>query len=159
MSRRVTAPDGVEWTVGREWLPARPRLRRGRGEDALDVAANTHAPGRGSGFDLPSFADDALAIALVVGAVLLVVLVFTTVVLPVIVLVIEVVGLLVLLVAGLFGRVVLRRPWTVRARTADGREERLTARGFRRSGELRDAVAESLRTTGRTDARLDRSVA
>lgn len=85
---------------------------------------------------------------------LLVVLVFTTVLLPVIVLAIELVGLLVVLVGGLFGRVVLRRPWTVRAWTKGGREERLTARGFRGSGELRDAVAESLRTTGRSDARL-----
>ena len=78
---------------------------------------------------------------------------------PVIVLIAEVIGLLVLLAAGLFGRVVLRRPWTIRARSAHGREERVTASGFRRSGELRDEVAESLRTTGRTDASLTTRVA
>lgn len=164
MSQRVTAPDGTEWKVGREWVPARPRLRRKDrkdrkdSEDASDSGAvSSDLPAiesRGSGWDLPSFADEAIVIGLVVGAVVLVVLLVTTVVLPALVLVIELIVLLVLLVAGLFGRVVLRRPWTVRARAGDGREEQWQVSGFRRSGELRDTVAESLRTTGGTDARL-----
>ena len=34
--RRVTAPDGREWKVGRQWLPARMRIRRDDGDGPGD---------------------------------------------------------------------------------------------------------------------------
>ena len=49
-----------------------------------------------------------------------------------------------LFLGGVAGRVLFRRPWTVRARSAH-QEHRWQRVGFRNSGELRDEVAEALR--------------
>ncbi len=147
----MTAPDGTEWRVGRQWLPRRPRLRNkddDDGPDGGDFDVPTPSGGGGSGF-LDAF-DDLFAIILVVGAVLLVVAFFATVVFPVLVIAIELILLLVLFLAGLAGRVLLGRPWTVRARNSKDKQElRWAVRGFRRSGEARDAVAAQLAATGR----------
>jgi hypothetical protein len=48
------------------------------------------------------------------------------------------------LVGGLGGRLFLRKPCTIRARAADGRELRWQAPGFRRSGRVRDDAAAEL---------------
>jgi hypothetical protein len=146
-AKRVTAPDGTEWRVGRRWLPDWPRIwdRRDRGD----------GDGSGIGDALPDLdgIDEAFAVALVVIGVVLVVLLFTTVVFPIVALTIELLLVVVLLIGGLVGRLVFRRPWTVRARASDDRRE-LTwhVRGLRRSGRVRDEVAAAL-ASGRTDIR------
>lgn len=63
---------------------------------------------------------------------------------PLVALTIELIVLVVLCFAGLVGRVLFRKPWTVRAR-ADGRtRHRWHVVGFRNSGEVRDEVAAAL---------------
>jgi hypothetical protein len=92
-------------------------------------------------------------IALVVVGIVLVVFLFTTVVFPLIALTLELLVVIVLLVGGLAGRLVFRKPWTIRARADDGRGDLVWhASGFRRSGRVRDEVAGAL-ALGRTDVR------
>jgi hypothetical protein len=103
---RVRSPDGREWRIGRRWLPRRPRLGR---VDVPDLGVP----------DLGVGADD-LGI---VGTILLVIVgvvvaVFVALVLfNVIAIAIELTLVIVLLVAGIVGRVVFRRPWQVVARS------------------------------------------
>ena len=47
---------------------------------------------------------------------------------------------------GLAGRLLFPRPWTVRARSKTQATRRWHVVGFRNSGELRDQVAEALRS-------------
>jgi hypothetical protein len=107
----VTAPDGSEWTVGIRWLPRRPKWwswgfgwkRRPR-----------RTPSDWSdGFDV---LDEGGIIVLVV---LVAVLFAWFFVFPVLVFVLAL--LLLLLIAGVAvaARVLLRRPWTVRATSGD----------------------------------------
>jgi hypothetical protein len=164
--RRITAPDGTAWRVGRRWLPERKRLRRrrDRSPDILDAGGSDGSNGgdasgpdgggsggNGSGFDidLPG-ADDAIAILLIVLAVIAVVFLLTTVVIPILVVGIELLLVIALFVAGLAGRLLFRRPWTIRARSADGRQLTWRAAGFRRSGRVRDEIAGAL-AQGQTD--------
>ena len=94
-----------------------------------------------------SIGDDiavALAIILAVGVFILLFLLIATVIFPLIVLGLELMLLLVLLLGGLTGRLLFRRPWTVRARAADGRIMRWHVRGFRRSGGVRNEIAAAL---------------
>jgi hypothetical protein len=135
--RRVTAPDGREWKVGRQWLPARMRIRR----DESD------GPGDGDGIldTMGDFLgmDDAGAGILVGFAVLALSALLFAVVFPVIALTLELIILLALFMAGIVGRVVFRRPWHVLART-DGASYRWPVRGWRARGERVDAVADAL---------------
>ena len=126
--RRVTAPDGREWKVGRQWLPWRLRLR----SDTLD------APDLG---DVGGFDDlGGIAIALALVAVLIVIL---FVVFPVVVLAVELVILLLALIAGVFARLVFRKPWHVLARTGEA-AYRWPVHGWRASGRRVDEVADRL---------------
>ena len=65
------------------------------------------------------------------------------VVFPVIALTLELLILLALLLVGIAGRVVFRRPWHVLAQT-EGARYRWPVRGWRASGERVDAVADAL---------------
>ena len=68
-----------------------------------------------------------------------------TVVIPMIALAVEIVLLIALLFWGIGTRVVLRRPWTIRAREQGGSRELVyKAKGFRRSGRVRDEVAAAI---------------
>ena len=53
--------------------------------------------------------------------------------------------IIVLFFAGLVGRLLFRKPWTVRARAKQEATHRWQVAGFRNSGELRDEVADALR--------------
>jgi hypothetical protein len=140
--RQVTAPDGREWKVGRQWLPARMRIRRDR-DDARDLGDG----GDGGGFldTMGDFfgIDDAGAGILVGFAVLALSALVFAVVFPVIVLTLELIVLLALFLAGIAARVAFGRPWHVLART-DGARYRWPVRGWRASGERVDAVADAL---------------
>jgi hypothetical protein len=128
-AKRVTAPDGTTWRVGRRWLPKKPVLWRSKPKP------DWFFPDIGLGD-----ADGVLAVIAVIAVLIL----LFTVVFPVIVLGIELLLVVVLLVGGIAARLLFRRPWTIRARAGDGRELAWRAVGFRRSGRVRDDVAAAL---------------
>jgi hypothetical protein len=107
--RKVTAPDGRKWTLGRHWLPRRKRFKKA---DISDV-----------GPDLPGIEgiDDLGIIGLVIAVVVSIILVaFVALLLfNVFALAIELLIVIVVALAGLIGRVIFRRPWIVFARNGD----------------------------------------
>ncbi len=131
MPRTVTALDGTEWRVARQWWPWKPKRRD---IDAPDA----------SGLDIGGGADDILGIIVVVFAALVLIVLLFTVVIPVIALGLELIALLIVFFWGIGSRVILRRPRTVRARTKDGSTLEWKVKGFLRSGRVRDEVAEAL---------------
>ena len=136
---KVTAPDGTRWKVGRQWWPERGRDLGSGGVDGVD------GTGFGDLFDLGD-ASDFLAVLAVIAFALVLILFVTTVLIPLIAFTIELIVVIVLFFAGLAGRLLFRRPWTVRART-DGRTyHRWHVAGFRNSGERRDEIAAALRS-------------
>ena len=68
---------------------------------------------------------------------------------------VELVVLVVLFFAGIAGRLLFRKPWTVRARAGGRTLHRWQVVGFRNSGELRDEVAAAL-SSGRALPPLSR---
>jgi hypothetical protein len=136
--RDVLAPDGRMWKVGRQWLPFRVRLRREREVPELGEPS--------WGFNLDAFADFSLggilfglAVA-ILGALLLVV------VWPVVALALEIVILVVVFLVALAGRLVLRRPWRIVARTRGSARSTLAWHvvGWRASGRVIEEVADAL---------------
>ena len=136
--RRVVAPDGVEWRVGRRWLTRRPRFGRpGRGEIAAESLYNV-GPGLPDLGNL-DFGEGLLVIAAVVAVALIVI--------PILFLGVELIIVGVLLAAGVMARTLLGQPWVVEARSTDpltsGRQLEWRVRGWRQSGELiREVVSD-----------------
>lgn len=134
---QVTALDGRTWTVRRRWVPRhaslvrrwwqRKRSRRGDGAGWFDVA---------TGFDL----DDLWWVALAVAAIAFLVILGV----PIVLALLDVVLLLVLTAGGIVARVLLRRPWTVQATTADGSVLERQVVGWRRAGDEVRALAHEL---------------
>ncbi|MBE2318513.1 hypothetical protein DVA67_021210 [Solirubrobacter sp. CPCC 204708] len=137
--RKATAPDGSRWTLGRRWLPRRKRM------EGVDTGS----------FEFPDLgsADDILgAILLVVfGAIAILFLIVTL--FNVVVLAIELTILILGLILGLFARVVLRKPWTVFAKSGPWLEERQVV-GWRASRRLLDELAGEIES-GRLQLALD----
>jgi hypothetical protein len=136
--RAVSAPDGRSWTVGRQWLPFRVRVRPER--DLLDP------PTASSWVDADVFADFSLGgilvgLALAVLGVLLVLVVW-----PIVALAIEIVVLIVVFLVALAGRLLFRRPWRIVARTRDSVHSTLAWHvvGWGASGRVIDEVADAL---------------
>ena len=126
--------------MGRRWLPWKPRLRRPPDVDVpLDAI----------GFidELPAFVAVVIAVA---GAAL-----FLFFIVPLLITLAEVLLLGLLVALGVLVRVLLRRPWIVDAVRLD-RTERLSWKvvGWRRSGEVVDAVAGQLAAGQATPAAL-----
>lgn len=126
LRRKATAPDGSKWKLGRRWFPHR------------DLDGSFDTP------DLPfpdlGDADDLFgAILLVVFGVILAVF-LALVLFNVVVLAIEITILVLGLIVGLFSRVVLRKPWTVFAKSGARTVER-HAVGWRGSRRLIDELA------------------
>jgi hypothetical protein len=141
--RKVIGPDGRTWKVGRRWFP---RYRKGKRVDMSDLSM----PDLGSGADdLGIIGAILLAIGLLIAAVVLVLLAFNVVVIA-----IELLIVTVLFVAGLFGRVVLRKPWTVFAKSGDEVVERQVV-GWRAS-KREIADLDGALASGLEPARLDR---
>jgi hypothetical protein len=122
---KVEAPDGTTWKVGRQWFPDRK----------LELDAG--------GLDFPGIdgLDDAFAIIGVVLLVIALAILLFTVIFPLL----EIALIVVLAVLGVAGRVLFRRPWTVRARSKDRATIRRQVVGWRDSGELRDRLAAAIR--------------
>jgi hypothetical protein len=134
--RTVTAPDGKTWKVGRRWAPRRPHIRRARGGDAM--------------FDGFMF-DDLWGVLLGILLVVVVLVLFNVLAIAV-----ELLFVLVVLVAGVFGRVVLRRPWVVEAR-AGGESHEFPVVGWRASEAKIDEISMRLGSGAELDApRLNR---
>jgi hypothetical protein len=103
--RTVRTPSGDEWKVGRRWLGRRTRLPRWRRATDLGI----------DGFDAASLLDFDSGIA--VGIALLVIGVLALFVLiPLLLFGIELIAVGAVLAAGILGRVLLGRPWTIEAR-------------------------------------------
>jgi hypothetical protein len=162
-ARRAEAEDGRRWVVRPQWTrreslwsrrrrrPAgegawttfRKRLRRTGGRametgDALDAGCVV-----GELAELPAVGVVFLAVALVVIAVALVA--FGVVVLvPLLLAVLDLLLLGIVAALGLVGRLVLRRPWTIEARSDDGTVLTWNVVGWRASRERRDEVAALL---------------
>lgn len=141
--RTVVDPDGRRWRVGRVWFAGRTRWR---GADLRKIDL--------SGFDLADLLAEVpgvgLAIALVVvGAA--VALLLVTFVLPAVALLVELAVIALIAALGLLGRVVLRRPWLIRASEVGGERE-IVRRvvGFRDSSEAVEALAEQIQRGQRT---------
>src|SRR3954454_9619664 len=108
LRRKVTSPDGRVWTLGRRWVPRRRRLGR------VDLGK--------TGFEVPDpsgLLDDLGIVGGIIGTVLLAIaLVFLVLVLfNVLAIAVELLLVVILLLAGIVGRVVFRRPWTVFAKS------------------------------------------
>src|SRR6478735_3616370 len=132
--RSVTAPDGTRWTLGRRWLPRWKQLAR------VDPGSAPDLPDGGFDDDTGIFAMIFLAIFAVIAAVFLALVLFNVVAIA-----LELMIFLVALFAGLFGRVVLRRPWTVYAKSKHLTHER-HAVGWRGSRALIDDMTSRLRS-------------
>lgn len=132
-SRSVRASDGTAWWIRRRWAP-KPRWRGPFGRHLFD------------GFDLPFGIDlegigVVIAIALFVvfmiflGGPLLVFLVETLLIIPVV------------LVTGILGRVLFRRPWTIEA-TDHRRRVEWKVVGWNASSRAADRMEKAIAATG-----------
>jgi hypothetical protein len=134
----VTAPDGGRWRVRRRWLerpmPSLRRLWRQGREEATDV----------NPLDVGWWGAEVDSLWLPVAAVVVVAVIFF-VILPLLGVALELIGVLFLLASGIFGRVVLHRPWIVIAEKIGDPEERVAfaVEGWRDSNE----ALRELRTT------------
>ncbi|HKG01658.1 MAG TPA: hypothetical protein VKB03_00640 [Conexibacter sp.] len=147
--RIVTAPDGERWLVGRRWLnrPApRPWTNWRRSRKRTDG-------GEPSGGWLPDAAlsgvDSLGGLGLVIGAIVVIFL-LVFVLLPLIGVAFELALLIGFVMSGLFGRVVLRRPWTIEAVSLERPDRRsaFNVTGWRRSRRSLAALGSAIETTG-----------
>jgi hypothetical protein len=130
----IKDPRGHRWSVHRRWLG----LRRPRWRGAED-------PGFGNFGDVGDLGDDPLSAIVAVIGLILVLLFLVVFTLPILIFGVELVIVLTAAALGLAGRVLLGRPWTLAARSDDGRLVTREARGWRNSREalatLRDDAA------------------
>jgi hypothetical protein len=143
----VTAPDGSEWKVHRRWMNRQaPRLfrrrqRAGAGDktDWLDFAP----------VDFSGPADFLVGILVAVAAAAVIAL-FVFVILPLLGIALEFALLIVLFASGVFGRVFLRRPWTIEAVRTDssGDKAAFAVVGWRRSRRAIDDLKTGIAQTG-----------
>jgi hypothetical protein len=101
--RRVIAPDGAEWHVGRRWLTSRPRLNRPPGREIASESLSSL--GNIGNVDLR----EGLLIVTAPIAFLLILI-------PVLFFGVELIIVGALLAAGVIARTLLRQPWVVEAR-------------------------------------------
>src|SRR3954469_24867837 len=143
----VTAPDGSEWEVGRRWMDRSPpklfrRRRRAEGGDG----------GRWLDFAPVEFGgiDDFLSGILVAIVAAAFIAFFVFVILPLFGIALEFALLIMLLASGVFGRVFLRRPWTIEAVRRDARGDSVTFAvvGWRRSRRAIDDLKTAIAQTG-----------
>ncbi|MDQ3936286.1 MAG: hypothetical protein M3340_16830 [Actinomycetota bacterium] len=136
--RTVQAPDGRMWTVGRQWLPYRVRLRRRREPPAPETPL--------WGLDLLDFAGFSVGGVLFGIAMAIVVVLLFLVIWPLVALAAEIVLAIVLFLVALAGRVLFRRPWRIVARTRDSIHSTLAwhVAGWGESGRVIDEVADAL---------------
>ena len=141
----ATTPAGTEWRVRVVWQPRWQALAR------RFVAWRRNRRG-GADWDPTAGLDAAdnllVGLAIVVGIILFGLL-FWFLLLPLLLLVVDLLVVLVLLALAIPARVLLRRPWTIEAVTANpnGRERRLVTQtvGWRKALEMRNDIAQKIR--------------
>lgn len=162
---RATGLDGVEWTVRRRWLPryegrglrerlhqrkARAAARRAAEEGKVGTAGkdgkarNKHGSRWFDVVDLPII-DDSLTAAIVSVLVILLVIALIVWGVPLLLALVDLVFVVIVAVAGVVGRVLFRRPWTIEARAADGRQQEVRVVGWRKGGTVIDDLAAEIR--------------
>jgi hypothetical protein len=139
----ITSPDGDRWRVRRRWLDrGLPKLGRGfrRGRKEAEDSG---------------FLDGILAFEGLLGTVIgLIGIVLAAavviVLLPLLGIALELALLVLLLASGLFGRIVLRRPWTVEAINLDDGERSLAfgVKGFGAAGHAAEELATTISASG-----------
>src|SRR3954468_3754746 len=136
LRRKVTSPDGRVWKLGRHWMPRRRRIGR---VDLGDLGGVPDFGGGGIGLD------DLGIVGAIIGAILLAVAVvlLALVLFNVVAIAIELMIVIVLFLAGIVGRVVFRRPWTVFAATKNVSVTRNVV-GWRASRRALDEMAGRL---------------
>jgi hypothetical protein len=156
----VQAPDNTSWRVRVVWEPRwramarryggwrrRHQDDRTGGSDLPDLSgADIPVARGGGGGSWHNLGDDILVgIAVIIG-IIVVGLLFWWLLLPLLLLILDVVAVVVLLVAGIAGRVLFRRPWTVQA-SGGPAAARVAARvvGWRAALRVRDEMADRLR--------------
>jgi hypothetical protein len=139
----ISSPDGDRWRVRRRWMDRdAPNLRKrfGRGRKESD-----------GWFDLPlpDLFDSAAGLAILAATVIVLLLLFF-VLLPLIGLLLELLVLFVVLSSGLFGKLLLGRPWTVEARNLDDPERSVAyaIKGYRRAGDAVTELASAIGAVG-----------
>ncbi len=147
----VRTPDGERWRVRRRWLDRpMPKLGRHFGDGTRDAAAEGALEGSLGGLtDSP--------VAAIVGGVLLFLILL--VLLPLLGVALEIVALILVLGSGLFGRLLLGKPWWVEAVPVGGDvEDRAVyaVKGWRLSKEAVRELATALEATGEPPERLAR---
>jgi hypothetical protein len=147
MAKEVVAPDGRAWTVRRRWDPRDPDRKRPFEEVRRQLSTRRQEFTAGDLFEGGAHGVGGLAEGGGIGFLLLL-LIFAValawfVVVPLFFLAVEVVVVVTLLVAGVAGRVLLRRPWIVEA-TDDWTIHRWEVVGWRASGDHARLVAEQL---------------
>lgn len=154
----VQAPGGDSWRVRVVWEPRwralarrfggwRRRRRQGDGDPGdlgvdLPSGGGGHHGGGGGWGDL---GDDIFIGIAVIVAMIVVGALFWWLLLPLLLLVLDVVVVVVLVLAGVVGRVLLRRPWTVQVRGPAGVEATTGVVGWRAALRTRDEIADKLR--------------
>jgi hypothetical protein len=113
MAREVTGPDGVTWKIRRRLFNASVSPRWQGAEDHPSLLGRLMSPLIGNG-------DSVIGIVGLFVALVILPVVFAFYFIPVVLLALQTVVFLALASAGLFGRVVLRRPWRVEAWSSDG---------------------------------------
>ncbi len=152
----VTAPNGERWQVGRRWLskpPPKPwrgrRRREQRKQDDIDDSVDS-VGWWADPFSLLNFADDFVVGIVFVLVLVVVIALLVFVLLPLLGLALELALLIALFTSGLFGRVVLRHPWTIEAVNVDHPDQRVrfAVKGWRPSRRAIGALAETIARTG-----------
>lgn len=138
-SRRVKAPSGTVWRVGRRWISRDlPRLRRLSPERETDAALESawYLPG-----DIDIDFDDlgGVIAAIAVTAIVLVVVV------PLFIFGIELIVVGLLLLGSILARTVFGHPWVVLAIPSDGSDTLAwKVKGWRRSSHLIEKISAEL---------------
>ena len=140
-ARSVLAPDGRMWSVGRQWLPEPVRLRPRR--DGQQSGPDGDGWSLGDLADIGDVTPAGIAAALTAIAAAVVLL---TVVVPLVAFVVELILFLLLAAITIAGRVILRRPWRVVARTKGPPRTTLCwqVAGWAASGAVVEEVAAAL---------------
>jgi hypothetical protein len=146
-SRTVTAPDGTIWTIRRHWAP-KPRWR-GRSRPWRPREERDPRRSWGNFLDFPNFdfGDDLAGSILVIVGLILLVVFMIFIGWPLLLFLFETLLIIpITFVAGVAGRVLFRRPWTIEA-TGPRRVEWKVV-GWRASSRAADRMEKSIAATG-----------
>jgi hypothetical protein len=142
---RVSTPGGTAWTVRRRWVPHRDgvgfraRFAQRRSKRRDQRSGESRESAWYDGLDIPDFGADLEGLAIIL-AIVVAIVVLALFGWPLVLVGIDLAWLLLVSIFGVIGRVVLRRPWRVEARSGDERRH-WYIQGYRAAGRHRDEIA------------------